>query len=165
MIERQVGRTGPAIAQIGTGERERGRQGDRQRGQWPGVQGHHTIRPTSVLERDVASRLGWSAVMNTATRCGSSVTIPSRDLLDQPGHLVGAAPRQGDAGAAVTIAVDDRTGVGTRLDLEPYLGTTRPQADPMTEHLGVGELGYEPGRAGHDAFGQCRVGLPVPLAL
>src|SRR5262245_25135103 len=123
---------------------------------------NQAIKPTRTV-RASAVASGSSAATNTASRRGCFVTIPSRDLLDQPSHLVGAAPRQGDACAAVTIAVDDRPSVSTRLDLESDLGTAGPKAHPMAQHRGARQLRYEPGRAGQNALRQRRIGSPIPL--
>ena len=64
------------------------------------------------------------------------------------GHLVGAAPRQGDAGTSVAVAVDH-----VADPLEPDLGPGRPEPHLVSQDPGLGHVGHEGGGATQDVVG------------
>ncbi len=72
--------------------------------------------------------IGAAAVWSWA--CSSPVSSVGRELDD----LLGTAPRQGDARAAVAVAVDDPV-----LPLEPHRRAARPKTDLVPQHRRTGQ--------------------------
>src|SRR5918994_1336388 len=110
---------------------------------------------------------GW--LLQDLARAFSPALIPwrarSRRPGDQAGCLVGASPGQGDAGAAMTVVVDARRTRRQCLSLQPYLGTARTQAYPVTEHLRAGQPRFQRDAATQDVTRRRRIRTHVVDAL
>ena len=83
-------------------------------------------------------------------------------LEDEPQRLFCAAPREGDARAAVPVIVDARRAGGRVLEFEANLGAAGPEPDLVLEHLGHREARLEGIAAPQDPGGGGRIRLRVP---
>lgn len=80
--------------------------------------------------------------------------------------MLGAAPAEGDAGAAVSVVVQDAYPVRVlRALLQADLRAAGAQAGGVAEDLGAGQGGDDLGAPGQDGGGGGRPGLGVPVVL